>query len=351
MKLLILALAIIIVGVSCQKFTQGFDGIDSLEQEWLLPTAKSTINFDDIRDITDINFEFMVQPFDLQLPTNSPVDVAPMHDIELGPFLLNLPDIIHLVEFDSLSFQVTLTNPFPFEIGDSTMITYRNENETSNESNVLFRWELSEDLLPYQSITRTQTVGRNYVGETIYAFIENFSTSGGSNLPISDNPMVIQTNFKLINIRNIELNPGQSLTSIDTIGIVIDLPDENEYTETASAGIATLYFDNALPVAQQFQGYFLRDNQVVDSLLVSPVAIAPCANDGQGNPLSIESSTSTATLSWDRLNNLSTCDKLVIHHFISTNPNPNNAIVANESCSLKVQLVVDVKINLSFFKF
>jgi hypothetical protein len=193
-------------------------------------------------------------------------------------------------------------------------------------------------------------VSGNYVEETIYAFIENFSTMGGVNLTISDNPMVVKTNFKLIDITKIELNEGHRLTSIDTIGIVIDLQDDDDYNETATAGIATLYFDNALPVAQQFQGYFLRNNLVVDSLLLNPVDIEPCANDGQGNPLSIKSSTSTATLSWDRLNNLSSCDKLVIHHLISTEDNLNNPIIANETASLKVQLVVDLKINLSLFK-
>jgi hypothetical protein len=197
---------------------------------------------------------------------------------------------------------------------------------------------------------RTQTVKGNEVGETIYAFIENFSTSGGNNLTIPSTPMVVKTNFKLIDISTIELNEGHRLTSIDTIGIVIDLQDENDYNETATAGIATLYFDNALPVNQGFQGYFLRNNQVVDSLLLNPVDIEHCANDIQGNPLSVKSSTSTTTLSWERLNNLSTCDKLVIHHLISTEGNSNTSIVANETASLKVQLVLDLKINLSLFK-
>jgi hypothetical protein len=103
-------------------------------------------------------------------------------------------------------------------------------------------------------------------------------------------------------------------------------------------------------VNQRFQGYFLRNNQVVDSLLLNPVDIEHCANDPDGDPLSIKSSTSTTTLSWQRLNNLSTCDKLVIHHLISTEDNVNNPIVASENASLKVQLVVDLKINLSLFK-
>jgi hypothetical protein len=213
----------------------------------------------------------------------------------------------------------------------------------------LLSWNLAQDIPAGQSASITQTISGNYVQETVFVFIENFSTPGGDNLFIENRPLLIETNFKLIDITKIEFNEGHTLTSIDTVGIVIDIPEETDTTDTDSRGTATLYFDNTLPVNQRFQAYFLRNNAVVDSLLVSPVLIEPSINDWEGNPLSIVSSESSSTLTWERINNLSDCDKLVIHHFISTINNPNDPIVANKSASLKVQLVVDLKFNLSIF--
>ena len=350
MKLIFPALSAILLFVGCQKFTDNLADLNAPEQEWLLPVAKSTIDFDDIREVTDIKLELNVDPADFSLQANVWTNVPPFSGWNIGPDALDLPAIIHEVRFDSLAFEITLTNPFPFSIGAGTQITYRNSPSTDSESNVLLRWNLEQAIPAGQSATLTQTVSGNYVQESVYVFIENFSTPGGNNLYISNTPLLIETNFKLIDISRIELNEGHTLTSIDTVGVVIEIPDEADTNDTDTRGTATLYFDNTLPVNQRFQAYFLRNNIVVDSLLVSPALIAPSNNDSEGNPLNTLSSESSATLTWDRLNNLSTCDKMVIHHYISTISNPNNPIVANKSASLKVQLVVDLKINLSIFQ-
>ena len=349
MKLFLLFLAATMLFVSCEKLTKNLDDLDAPDQEWLLPLAKTTIDFDDIREVTDINLELVINPAALDLDSNTTINVPPFSKPHLGPYPLNLPDIIHEVHFDSLAFEITLTNPFPFAISAGTVITYRNSDDETDESNVLLRWSLTQDLQAGQSTSLTQTVAANFVRDNVFVFIQNFSTPGGNNLFIANTPLLIETNFKLIDISKIELNEGRTLTSIDTIGIEIDLPDEDEYNESSSGGTATLYFDNTLPVIQRFQAYFLRNDLVVDSLLVNPVLIVPSLNNAEGSPLNIVSSASTAPLSWERLNNLSSCDKLVIHHLISTIDNPNAPIVANETAALKVQLVVDLKINLSFF--
>ena len=349
MKAFLIAIITVVLFMSCQKLTKNLDEFDAPDQEWLLPIAKSTINFEDIREITDINLELNINPDSLNLPSNVLIDVPPFLEPILGPYALSLPTIIREVHFDSLSFAITITNSFPFTISAGTEVIYRNSQATASESNVLLRWMLLEDLLPGESRSIQQTVGSNFVQDAVFVFIENFSTPGGNNLFIANTPFLIETNFKLIDISKIELNEGHTLTSIDTVGIVIDLPDEDEYNESSSGGTATLYFDNTLPVNQRFQAYFLRNDMVVDSLLVNPVLIDPSLNNPEGSPLNIVSSASTAPLSWERLNNLSSCDKLVIHHLISTIDNPNAPIVANETAALKVQLVVDLKINLSFF--
>jgi len=350
MRLFFLALVAILSFVGCKKFTNNLDDINEPEQEWLLPIARSTLDFGDIREVTDIYLELDINAADLGLPANVSTNVPQIDNLDLGPYQLNLPDeIIHKVEFDSLAFEIILTNPFPFIIGAGTRVTYRNSASTDSETNVLLSWNLAQDIPAGQSASITQTISGNYVQETVFVFIENFSTPGGDNLFIENRPLLIETNFKLIDITKIEFNEGHTLTSIDTVGIVIDIPEETDTTDTDSRGTATLYFDNTLPVNQRFQAYFLRNNAVVDSLLVSPVLIEPSINDWEGNPLSIVSSESSATLTWERINNLSDCDKLVIHHFISTINNPNDPIVANKSASLKVQLVVDLKFNLSIF--
>jgi hypothetical protein len=350
MKALFLAMVGVIVFMSCQKFTENLDELEAPNQEWLLPVAKSTINFDDIREITDIDLVLNINPNDLDLETNVVIDIPSITNRNLGAYPLPLPEIIHEVHFDSLSFTIELTNPFPFTISAGTELVYRNSQNTTSDSNVLLRWPLSQPLFAGQSTSLQQTVGKNFVQEAIYVYIENFSTPGANNQILTNTPLLIKTSFKLIDISKIELNEGHTLTSIDTVGIVIDLQDENQYSDDSSGGIATLYFDNTLPVNQRFQAYFLRNEQVVDSLLVSPAFIDPSLNSPGGDALNIVSSQSVATISWDRLNNLSSCDKLVIHHFISTQNNPNNPIVANETTSLQVQLVVDLKINFSIFR-
>jgi hypothetical protein len=328
----------------CAKFDPTYDEIRGIQSEWLLPIAKTSIGFENIKEISSIDFDVYLTPAELGYPSNISVDVPASGGLAFGPFMRPLPDIVQRIEYDSLVFTVSLVNGFPFSISPGTTINFRN-TPNFNPANILFSWQIGEFTPPGGTLNFVANSSANYFEENIYITIENLGTPGGNDLVFSGLPLSISAEFDVIDLHEIQLHTNQEILSIDTLSISVEEPGDT--FGLATGGTATIYFDNLLPANQRFQAYFLQNGFVVDSLLTEPGTIVGCGVTANGDPLSMQSTKAIAPLSWTKWTKIASCDKLVIHHYLNTNNYNGSNLKANEQCKIDLQLVVDVMLNIN----
>jgi hypothetical protein len=328
----------------CSKFDPSYDEINSIQSEWLLPIAKTSVGFQNIKEISKIDFEVYVSPAELGFASNTPIDIPSFEIQTLGPYVKQLPSIVKTIQYDSLLFTIELVNGFPITLGAGTTISFRNSPAIADD-NLLFKWIIDEPTLPGQVVNLTTVSSSNHFNENIYIYVEDLQSPGGNNVVFSGFPLSISTEFEVIDLNYIELHTGNEILSIDTLSISIEEPGDT--FGVATGGVATIYFDNLLPAHQRFQAYFLDDGVVIDSLFSSPGMINGCSVDADGNPGELQSSQAKAPLSWSKWTKLAKSDKMVIHHHLHTNEYPGQHIRANENCRIDLQLVVDVLLNVN----
>lgn len=328
---------------SCTKFNLEYNDFDGIQSEWLLPIAKTSLGFNDIKEISTVEFDFYLSPFELGYPTNSPVDV-PAFTAKSFSFNHQIVDIVHRIDYDSLGCTLSLFNGFPFSLSAGTTIILRNTPDNNNE-NIILSWEITENIPSGETIEFSSKTNSNFFEEFIYVTIENLGTEGGDNLSFSGTPLSLSVKLDVIDINQIELQANRQIISVDTLSISIEEPGDTFGIGTG--GTATIYFDNLLPANQRFQAYFLQNGIVKDSLLSSPGTIVGCDVTNSGDPLSLRSSIAVAPLSWAKWTKLSYCDKMVIHHYLNTYGYSGPYIKANEQCKIDLQLVVDVLLNIN----
>jgi hypothetical protein len=342
---LLLAALVVLFFFGCSKFQPTYEEIDTLQSEWLLPIAKTTVGFKNIKEISNVEFDVFVSPSDLGFSSNVPLNIPSFTIPLLGPYERQLTDFVQEIRYDSLLFTIQLTNGFPFSLNAGTSVVFRNSPSNTDDSNLLFRWTLTEDAPPGGAINFTSISSDNYFNDVIYIYIENLSTSGGNNLTFSGIPITVATEFEVIDLNYVDIKTNQSLVSVDTLSISIEEPGDT--FGVATGGSATVYFDNQMPANQRFQAYFLNDGIVIDSLFTSPAIINGCGVDAGGAPTSEENTSAVAPLSWSKWTKLSQSDKMVIHHYLNTNGYPGAYIRANNTCGIRLQLVADVILNVN----
>lgn len=339
----LLTLGVLALLSSCTKFSLEYNDFDGIQSEWLLPIAKTSLGFDDIKEISTVEFDFYLSPFELGYSTNSPVDVPAF---TATPFSFNhqIPDIVHRVDYDSLGCTLSLFNGFPFNLSAGTRIILRNTPDNNNE-NIILSWELTENTPSGETVEFSSKTNSNFFEEFIYVTIENFGTEGGDNLTFSGSPLSLSVKLDVIEINQIVLKTNRQILSVDTLSISIEEPGDT--FGVGSGGTATIYFDNLMPANQRFQAYFLQNGIVRDSLLSSAGSIVGCDITTSGDPVSLRSSIAVAPLSWSKWTKLSYCDQMVIHHYVNTYGYNGPYINANEQCKIDLQLVVDVLLNIN----
>jgi hypothetical protein len=328
----------------CSKFDPTYDEINGIQSEWLLPIAKTSIGFENIKEISSVDFDVYLTPAELGYPSNITVDVPAAGGLAFGPYLRPLPDIVHRIDYDSLKFTVSLVNGFPFSLSPGTTINFRN-TPNFDPANILFSWQIGDFAPPGGTLNFAATSSANYFEDYIYVTIENLGTPGGNDLVFSGLPLSISADFEVIDLQEIQLQTNKEILSIDTLSISVEEPGDT--FGVATGGAATIYFDNLLPANQRFQAYFLQNGNVLDSLLAEPGTIVGCNVTPSGDPLSMQSTKAIAPLSWAKWTKIASCDKLVIHHYLNTNNYNGSIIKANEQCKIDLQLVVDVMLNIN----
>ncbi len=340
-----LSLLILFIGfISCNKDKS--NTLPTWNSDWLLPIAKGKVSFETLKTLSNIETTIQIPSIDLGYTGGAKVNVAPLNISKMGPYKIPLSNWIHKINFDSLELSLSMTNIFPIEISSGTKFSFRKTNDLNDPSNIIYQHILSQNIKSNDYYTFNVTVNNNSIYDTVYLFLEQFTSPGANEVIFSTQPLKIEVKVKVIDIKNVELYTGRVTSNIDTVDV--QFSDEDNPTDTSSYGTVNLFVDNGLPIHFGVQIYFLEKNSnlIIDSLMSPAFELDGCNTDANGDPISVVSKKSSFQISTKRIENIKRAHKAIIRHNINTLGYPPPYVLLSKNSFLKMQITGDL--HLSF---
>lgn len=331
---------------ACSKYKLGDKQWPAWEGEWLLPLLKGTFNFEDIRTLSQTKTTYNVPAMDIGFTEGITVDVPVLDIPEVGPYKQPLSPWIESVNFDSLRITLSFDNLFPIAIDAGTHFSFRKSEGTGSGANLIYEHIVDTRIEPGARYTFDVVVQQNTVEDTLYIYLEQFKSPGGDDVVFATTPCVLQVETKVIDLKQVGIYSGKSLVETDTLGIEWGA-DDLEFEDTVSTARIHCYFENALPVNQYLQIYFLDPltAQPVDSLLNQSLNIQGCQTDALGVPVNTTQATTSVDLSVNRVRKIRKTQRAVFYYQLNTLGYSQPVIRAGEQTYFNIQLTGDLKLH------
>ncbi len=347
MKKILTAFSLIgMLFASCTKYNTDLKEMPSWNSDWLLPLVKGKVSFENLKELSNSKIYYDIPSLDIGYTNGIGINVPPLQIANVGPYRQGLSNWLHQVHFDSLEIKLTFTNSFPITVSAGTKFSFRRTADPNDPTNLIYQHTLPNDIAPQQSYSFDVKVVNNYLSDTIFQFLEQFTSPGANNVSFSNNSSRLQVEVKIIDIDHVEMFAGKSLQERDTVDI--DFGSEDTGTDTSSYGKVNFFVDNAIPIHFGIQVYFLdpQSSLIIDSLLDNSFDIAGCNTNASGDPLNINSAKTSISITTKRIEKIKQARKAVIAYSINTLGYPPPYVLMSDQTYLKMQLTGDL--HLSF---
>ncbi len=329
---------------SCTK--TDFKELPTWNADWLLPLAHLKTSFETIKVLSKTKTTIQVPALDIGFISNSNVNVPPLSFSKVGPYKIPLSSWINTVHFDSLKINLSFTNIFPITISSGTKFSFRRTPDVNATDNIIYQYVASNNIATNESIQFNVAILNDFMTDTVYFYLEQFTSPGASNVVFSDQPCVIQIELDIIDLNKVTLYANKSAVEIDTVKI--DFSKEEAPVDSTNKGIVHFYVDNGLPINFGIQLYFLDSatNQVSDSLMSPPFDIKGGQMDAGGSPMNVISQKSSMVISTDRLNRIKRANRAIFSFKINTQGYPPPYVLMNDNAYLKLQITGDLHLSI-----
>jgi hypothetical protein len=188
------------------------------------------------------------------------------------------------------------------------------------------------------------------MSDTIYLYLEQFSSPGGNNVTFSTSPSKIELTVKIIDVKKVEMHPNKSVTESDTLDIEFgEDGDDSGDLDTSSYATVHLFVDHALPINFFTQIYFLDplSSVVTDSLFDNSLNLIGIQTNMDGNPLSVNTTKHSVFISPARINHIKKSSRAVIQFRMNTNGYPGPYVNLSDQTYLQMQLTGDLHLRFN----
>ena len=236
--------------------------------------------------------------------------------------------IFESVEIDSVTANVSFTNPFPVSLSAGIRIIFRNQGSSTG----LITHVTNRDIAPNETYTFQEQVLNVTLSANLEIALENVQSPGGTNVDfsnISDLTMNISLQISPVNAIVLAPNVSASFETIDNFDLGLGTEAEN------LEGNIILKHNNQTPVNLTVQAYFLAEDQttIVDSLFQIP------------SPISAGDTATVTVSSTSLLNNLRNTKFIRFNTGFNTN-GFTNSVRIDGSTQYDFQIIADVKVKL-----
>lgn len=236
--------------------------------------------------------------------------------------------IFESVEIDTVTTNVSFTNPFPVTLSAGIRIIFRNQGSSTG----LITHVTTRDVAPNETYTFQEQVLNVILSANLEIALENVQSPGGTNVDfsnISDLTMNINLQISPVNAIVFAPNVSASFETIDNFDLGLGTEAEN------LEGNIILKHNNQTPVNLTVQAYFLAEDQttIVDSLFQTP------------SPISAGDTATVTVSSTSLLNNLRNTKFIRFNTGFNTN-GFTNSVRIDGSTQYDFQIIADVKVKI-----
>lgn len=332
---------------ACQKIV-----LDENEwqSDWLLPILKAKLTMAQLKEVKKQTISYSIPATDLGFTENVAIDVPAVSITNLGPYIQPLSDWVQSVTIDTLAIRIDINNVFPIAIGAGTQLTVRNSADTMITSNIVTCLTIPADILPGQRFESSIQVSKSTLEDNLYLFVDVLNTPGGTQVSFSTSPTLINISLEVIDLSKIRIYPSKEYTNKDTFKIDFS----NQYTniDSMANGNVTVSLENGLPIQTQVQLYFLdaTKSTVIDSMFVSSFEVQAGITDLNGFTSQSSTSSSTITLSAEKISRIRQARYAAVQYALSTPPNNGNSILIDKTAYLELFISGDLKFHITAIK-
>ncbi len=355
-KYLLIALLGLCLTVSCQKFSLNPQK-QPWSSEWLVPVLKTSFSLENLKSLQNSTVSFQLAPVSIGIPSiGVPITVPPFTINHIGPFAQPVADWLHKANLDSLRLTVKMQNMFPIIIDSSTLVVFRNDPDTNNAANILYSSVIGRDVLPNETFTLNVDVFNKSIEDTLYLYLDNFTSPGGSNITFNPQPSVITSTIKVIDVASMEIKTNHGFKFVDTVPTSFLLGQglntgsgqslNLKGLDSIATGLVHAFVDNGMSLNIDLQVYVLDVNQVkIDSFFTNRATILGGNNNvSTGDPTHIETTDNLINLDKTKLGHLTQGSYYLFDFGMNSNGYPGTFVKMNRNAKVALQLVGDIKI-------
>lgn len=328
--------------IACEK-------LDGLQPDILAPLVKGKVKVEDVAQIRNREFTQAIPPIDLGYAENVPVDVPFTFELDhVGAYPYSFSDTISFIDVDTMDFRFIFRNSYPINVKAGTSLAFRTSADVNSDANIIFKCVITEDIPQGGSYVLDTLITDKTLPNIIYFSLDHFKSDGGDGVVFSSNPSEITFEIRLLSTYKVGVKTNRNVGISDTMEIE-PLGDEGSNYDDAATGDLSIYVTNTLPMNLHFALDFYDENQVYQTSLYEGDMYMPGGTtDAEGVPVG------TAleyrfddTLNVDRIQKIRRAKYVAYRFFGDTNGYPGTEVVVNRDCALKLQIVGDLKINIS----
>jgi len=305
------------------------------EPEILAPLVKGDLGILQQPSIDNIDFSIAIPASSLGLdiytgivplvPAFGPIDTI-QRNYTVTDNTNNI--IFESVEIDSVTANVSFTNPFPVSLSAGMRIIFRNQGTTTG----LITHVTTRDVGPNETYTFQERALNLTLSTNLEIALENVQSPGGTNLNFNNlSDLTMDINLQISPVNAIVFAPNVSASFETTDNFDLGLGNEAENLE----GNLILKHNNQTPVNLTVQAYFLADDQttIIDSLFQIP------------SPISAGDTATVTVSSSSLLNSLRNTKFIRFNTGFNTN-GFTNSVRIDGSTQYDFQIIADVKVKL-----
>lgn len=333
--------------LGCRKNDEPLADLPNYRGEWLLPLVQGDAALVQLSQLQELPLSVALNSGEFGFPAGTYPVVPPIALPFIGPFDIEVADFLVVMEVSTMDVTIEFNNPFPIPINEGTRIVLRNEPLPFDPGNIILNVPVTPQLAPGGSFTYNSTVTNIAITDTLYLYLEDFSSPGGTNVTFEPEASTIDITLARIEVDRMEVLTGRSFERMDSLEINIDAALQDQ-TDIATGEII-VYADNGLPLEAFFQCYLYdAEGVLLDSLFEERLIVEGGTTDATGATTTTVTTTDTIPIDAVILDRFLRSTKAVISYGVSTAGYPGPSVSANAVAALRLQLVGDIRLNVAY---